>query len=556
MSEVTDQLVWDEAISNDINAKIFSDRDTAWVQDNNAGSYSGGQIVIDASTLSNQDRMQSWREAYLEIPIVLSLSSPGAAATGFGNAALPCAMAMKSGFWQLIHSIDVQVNGQSTVQLTPYTNAWVGFRMASTLSDNDALKLGPSLGFAKDSPLSFRWSPFATPSVDGVGVCNNRGFANVAPLNVATAVQEISNTGLLARQRDTAFDPSQAPFNVFTNATNAGTVGKSYYLSQGGDAGFKAIFVVATIRLKDMCPFFDAMPLVKGANVRLTINTNVGTVPIITSAGPLLTSAVSGINVQGGTFPAMLSSAFTSNGSAALPSVAATYQYNVSIARVQNSQLASNGLTHPSLQAARLYIPMYQLNPEFLSQYLTLGTKRTVKYTDVMQFSVNNIAPGGQINALISNGVVNPRRLIVLPYLAAATASSIPPPLSPFDSAPATTTPCVALTNTNVQIGGLNIYNQNQSYDFETFMNELSTQGLNGQMTTGLTSGLINEVDFSSSYRFYVYNISRRMNSEDGLPKSVQFLGTNASQVALDLFCFVEYERSITIDTITGQISQ
>jgi len=134
MSEVTDQLVWDEAISNDMNAKIFSDRDVAWVQDNNAGSYSGGQIVIDAFTLSNQDRMQSWREAYLKIPIVLSLNSPGAAATGFEAAALPCAMAMKAGFWQLINSIDVQVNGVSTVQMTPHTNAWVSFRMATSYS--------------------------------------------------------------------------------------------------------------------------------------------------------------------------------------------------------------------------------------------------------------------------------------------------------------------------------------------------------------------------------------------------------------------------------------
>lgn len=96
----------------------------------------------------------------------------------------------------------------------------------------------------------------------------------------------------------------------------------------------------------------------------------------------------------------------------------------------------------------------------------------------------------------------------------------------------------------------------NEQYDYEQFLNELSDTGLNGGKTTGLGSGLLTELDFQSSYRFYVCNLGRRLPNEDGIPKAIQIMGTNASNLAIDLYCFIEYERSVSLDVVTGMIAE
>jgi hypothetical protein len=151
--------------------------------------------------------------------------------------------------------------------------------------------------------------------------------------------------------------------------------------------------------------------------------------------------------------------------------------------------------------------------------------------------------------------VVNPQRIIVIPYLANTFAAGAYSQLiSPFDSAPSTTCPHAVLTQLNVQVSGQNILNQNLQYDYETFIHEMSETGLNGGKTTGLSSGLIGQLDFQTLYRYYVVNIGRRLPNEDGQPKSIVLTGSNGSSVALDLFIYVEYGRSVAVDVVTGQV--
>jgi uncharacterized alkaline shock family protein YloU len=39
---------------------------------------------------------------------------------------------------------------------------------------------------------------------------------------------------------------------------------------------------------------------------------------------------------------------------------------------------------------------------------------------------------------------------------------------------------------------------------------------------------------------------------EESVPKSVNLLGTNTSQFAIDLYIFVEYGVEVSIDVLTG----
>ena len=95
----------------------------------------------------------------------------------------------------------------------------------------------------------------------------------------------------------------------------------------------------------------------------------------------------------------------------------------------------------------------------------------------------------------------------------------------------------------------------NVQYDFDLFMDELaSLNSINGGLTTGLTNGLVGLREFQNNYRYYVANLARRLPSEDPIPKSVVLTGRNAGGKAIDLICFIVFERKIVIDMLTGAI--
>jgi hypothetical protein len=289
--------------------------------------------------------------------------------------------------------------------------------------------------------------------------------------------------------------------------------------------------------------------------LKITINTNTASVTVTGAATPTITTAAANISILGGTCPFIIASSATNQGMNGVCTAAAgNYIANLSIAKCTNASLKAGAasLTHPTLQACRLYVPLYEFTPSMASQFLSLGTKKSVRYSDIYQFTVSNVAAGGTFNQLISNGITNPKRLLIVPFMASTVDFS--PFTSPFDTAPATTTPMVSLTQLNVQCSGINVWSMNTQYDFEAFMHELSETGVNGGKTSGLCSGLLSELDFSTSYRYYLCNLSRRLPNEDGVPKSIQIMGTNASSIAVDLYVFVEYDRSIDIDVVTGQI--
>lgn len=545
---MADQLIFEDSIANDSTASPFKDKDYAYVLDQNGGSYNG-QILIDTSTLSNVDRFANYREAYLEIPLVMTLNNSSATAANFNGATAPYAMALKAGFWQLIHSISVDFNGRSVVQLTPYTNMWVGFRAVTELSMNDVQKFGSSIGYSKDSSTSFSYS--AAASADGIRLCNNRAYP--ALQSITTSTGEASNTGMLQRQLTTSTDPTVAPWSSFMNTASHATVGKPHYVNTAAE--YKAWYVIAKIRLRDVCDWFDELPLIKGASMKITINTNTASVTVTGAATPTITTNSANISILGGTCPFMVASSAANQGMNPIATAAAgNYIANISIGKCTNASLKAGAvsLTHPTLQACRLYVPLYEFTPSMASQFLALGTKKKVVYTDVYQYTVSNIAAGGTFNQLISNGIVNPKRLLIIPFMASTVDFS--PFTSPFDTAPATTTPMVALTQLNIQLSGINVWSMNTQYDFESFMHELAETGVNGGKTPGLCSGLLSELDFATSYRYYLCNLGRRLPNEDGVPKSVQIMGTNASSIALDLYVFVEYERALNIDVVTGQI--
>ena len=273
----------------------------------------------------------------------------------------------------------------------------------------------------------------------------------------------------------------------------------------------------------------------------------------------------------------------TSAASTTAGSVSAFWTANVSVgATVLNQSLITAGAQPSQLsKSVYLYIPSYTFNPVFEQSYLSSPIKQ-IKYTDIYQYQVINVGGGGngQFNNLITNGIANIKSVLILPFYSATNGpnntslpAGVPVYQSPFDVAgtgptsplclltnfnvvPAgwcCTSPMVAFTNFNVQISGQNAIYNVERYQFEHFNNQLYGQNaVNGGLTDGITSSLIDRLGFDTSYGYYYVNVERMLPVEQSVPKSVQILGTNMSSRAIDLYVFIEYGNDISIDALTG----
>jgi hypothetical protein len=200
-----------------------------------------------------------------------------------------------------------------------------------------------------------------------------------------------------------------------------------------------------------------------------------------------------------------------------------------------------------------LYAPVYTFNPLAQQRYLQLAPTKKVVYRDIFQYQVA-VEAGGSFNALVSNGIPNIKSVLVVPVIPGTANGTLgySSLMSPFATTGATPDP-ISLTNFNIMISGVNLFLNNQLYDFDAFRQELmSSNQLNGNLTTGLTSGLISEEMFSRGYRYYYGNASRILPAEAGVSRSVQIVGQNASLLPCSLLVFVEFEKSMTIDIATG----
>lgn len=563
-----DQLLFEQSTENQVTAEPFISRQVVYVIDQNNGNYSG-QIQLDTSSLSNSGKYASYSEAYLQVPLVITLQGQTVAGDPF-QADAPFAVGLKNGFHQLIHSVSVEYNNTNVIQLTPYSNFDVQYRLMTSLSDEDIKKVGPTIGFYPDSSTTYDRVQGGALGADvrsGTGILNNRNF-DAGDKGVTTWADHQAtkpNEGFLARQQTTSFQ-FEAPSSDFITAQSGGSVGKDFYERIDDNHYW---YVMATIRLKDLHDFFDKMPLVKGAYLRFIINVNTcqHTLSFTKANGPPATCNMSQSNATitaNGSSPLLVASGGADQGfepiiTQILTAAAGTYTCNV---RLDIGKSPVGDRAHPAWGAqTRLYVPLYQMNPVNEEQYLSLNRTKKIVYRDIYQYRTD-VEAGQTFNALLTNGIPNPKTVILIPFIRSsanflsAAGNTIPtdPFLSPFTTEPGTTSPLIAFKDFNIQVAGVNMFVQNELYDFEQFQNELAPQNaINGGLVDGLTSGLISKTDFQHMYRYYVCDVSRRLPAEDSVPKSVQIIGKNESRLPISIFTFIEYERSCTVDLATGQ---
>jgi len=380
------------------------------------------------------------------------------------------------------------------------------------------------------------------------------------------------NYGMVKRQSWYNYNPSNSNFCNGQNFVNDGNSNNNIYRSQlspQSKTGSLVWTVYAKLRLKDLADFFEKMPLLKGSTIRFYINTNqaITSFTMVSAqadavSGDLINNAVldiTSVNVIGGlTNPLMLASAGLGQGLSTLE----TGTYNLSVSIFKNNFTQQTSGAKSNLNSCRLYAPVYTMNPLAESKYLSLAPTKKVMYKDIFQYQFNGIDTGS-FNFLVTNGIANICSVLVFPLISKANTytsqSGVVKFSTPFGS---TLSPCcpspampdpISITNFNILISGVNLFLNNEYYDFEAFLEQLAQSNqLNGGLTTGLASGLINEDMFSSGYRYYYGDASRILPSERGVSRSVQIVGNNNSLLQCDLMVFVEFMREITIDIATG----
>lgn len=557
---MSDQVVYDMSQSSEQAPSIFLRKDWISIMDNNNTSYSSNTLTLDTSALSNSNKYISWREGYLSVPLLLTVTSGSQWTLGTAGTSADYGFGLKNNYASVIHSVSVDLQGSTIIQQTAWINLWNNFRLMTTLSWQDVATIGPSIGFYPDSAAAFEAS--LAVGLCGVGVCNNNNFQLAPVVSGTYNAQESFNRGLYERQRAINLNLS-APmgvggaqtFTTLISDTNMRNIYKSYIQTNlGGVAGTNnfQIVIMANIMLKHLHPFFDKMVLSKGVFMKITLILNNATTRFTAVATTSL--GVPTVNVpSGGINPIMVSSMNTSNGNRALE--AGTYSVSLSVGGSVLGGVNSLTVGGNLAKSVMLQVPSVVFNPVYESAYLSSPVK-SIEYSDVYSYQVLNIASGATINNLITNGISGIKSVLVLPFFNSAynATLALSPLLSPYDCAGGgTTSPLAHLYNFNVQISGQNAIYNNQRYTYEAFLQQLNGQNaINGNLVDGLGSGLISQLDFENKYCYYYVNVDRQLPIERSVPKSVVLQGINASAYAVDYYIFVEYSQSLSLNVLLG----
>ena len=588
-----DTLVYDMSSMTEGTPQIFVKKDWLNILDNQNGSYSGNQSVIDTSQLANSNKYMNYREAYLAVPMVLTASNAAAAdavplvAPAVAATAADMTFGLKNWFGSIIHSFTLDYNGTTIIQQTPYVGLFNTFRLMTTLSQQDVITNGATMGFYPDDALSWGFVPgtggLATgAALSGCGTFNNINYIAPVVVNAQFYSGQFGNIGFLKRQQMIAYDPDATTAGgLAAYATDTREIFSATLTSTACDAQYKSYInrkqavatlgliqysIMAIIHLKHIHSFFQNVPLLKGVFMKMTLNLNQTSVTVSTNATATDTWNAATVAVSsplGGVSPIMIASQAASiggttgiSGGAAALNLATTGKVmTVSIAVGKKPLISSQSTYETNFPSSiQLYVPAYTFNPVYETAYLSSPVKKIV-YTDIYQYQTGDIAATtGQVNQLITNGIANIKSVLVLPFYSQTANAGLIPFQSPFDCAGGgTTSPLCLLTNFNVVVAGQNMIYNTQRYSYEQFLHQLQgANAINADLTDGLTSSLIDKTSFESKYCYYYVNCSRMLPVEESVPKSVQIIGQNSCAKIINLYCFIEYGVEVSIDVLSG----
>jgi hypothetical protein len=478
--------------------------------------------------------------------------------TGLQGKANDFTLGYKSGYYNIISSMQVDYDGKTVQQLTPNLNYYVNFKMNTSMSMSTVETLGSTLGIYPDTPDSWVYNNGGA-NVRGNGVVNS----NIIDANLygpdAPYTGSSHNAGAQKRRLSTSFrtDTKGAPIKNLANNT------QELLTYTTGTNAYQAYYTTMIIRLRDVSDFFAQMPLTKGFYARLTINLNLGSFLINSpnNANHNMHLYGSSINFPNGTCPLMIrENTVAQFEPTVLEIVGGIYCRQVTASLGTRNQSTLNVPAH-TLNSCRIYAPNIDLQPARALSYIQENRSKYIEWDDIYAAQVTGVGANSSFNYNITNSLPGIKAMVIIPFISGTvngidntnTNSAFSPCRSPFTTEPSTTSPLLSLTNFNVQLAGENVLANNINYAFEEFIEQLApANSLNGGQSLGLTSGLIDQYAFQNVYRYYYVDLSRRSKDDVG-NKGITIVGQNNNLLAIDLFCFVIHKKSASLDVETGK---
>ncbi len=568
----SDLVVYNQSIEEKPVSSVMTDKKWLNVLDQNNGSYSSGQSTLETTSLSTADRFMNYREAYLAVPVLLTVgNNTNANNAGMANATNKSKLVgLKNSYTTLIHSMSCDLNGTNIIQSTPFSEFYNAFNLMTCLSFDDIKSQGSSIGFYPDDALSAISSTADAPEGTAGSTVNNQDLITPGSESIAV-LGHIGNKGFSERLKYINYDATgkingaaaEVAQSAFLTTANANTLYKSqvFTLVAGGGAASPVVQVqvMAIIKLRHLHNFFNNIPLAKGLQFRFIINFNQATSTLTNDSTNI--TAESLVKSQfGGTNPMMIASAKANNGGAGTIAAAGAIRADLSIGKtcLDSALVAYAGTASSNLpQSVSLYVPSYVMNSSLEASYVSANSSKRISYSDIYQFKITNVSAGETFNQLITSGIRGVRSVVLMPFFpTASNGGDVAEHQSVQSDAGGGTTALLAqLTDFQVQVGGVNQIQTNGRYEWEIFNNYVyGANSVNGGLTDGLSSSLVGQSDWARKYLYYYIDCNRGTDLERDTPKSVQIQGRNLSAKAVDYYIFVEFENNFSIDVGTGAI--
>jgi hypothetical protein len=213
--------------------------------------------------------------------------------------------------------------------------------------------------------------------------------------------------------------------------------------------------------------------------------------------------------------------------------------------------------------ACRIHLPTISFTSDYLKD-IANAPQYSLKYNDYYVDTDLSKKQGETVSRLFNTQLTRPRTLYIIPFLAQSTVvGNIYPSclISPLSSAPITCTPC-RLKNFNIQIGGQNIFNEPQQFNYQFYNNNVMSiiADINGNSPKGsLFSGQISKSQWENGYNVFMVNLEKCSDIiSDSLMKAFQLTytieGFNTT-VLYDMYYIISYQNEVNLDRLTGKIT-
>lgn len=549
MSSNADKEIFQSSVEPFDNVVLFKDKKWTYITDNssNGGSFSGAQLQFDLGTLSSQANWVSLKEAVIQFPIKQTITNTGTGSQTPSQLGIQSAC-LKNGFFQFVDSCQLVIDGNTVQTSQIYKNVETQFKILKSWSKDTEQKYGASLGWGLD-----RNETFTDTSV----TLGNLALGTVAPsgqgVNNTNVTPTMPNLGVKDRLNNQNIDATSG-FQVSTLGNNAFAIGLPQVditggaIAQGQDCFCQ--FVLATVRLRDICPFVEEMPLTRNLRGFLYINYNAFTSSIVSNVSGVITNISHNV-VQGRTNPGMLRLEDNTDSQSFYPSktVAASWTLRTEINGIKSNNCPD---ANPTINYARMSVPYYHSNPA-IDQ--VLSQKKTFRYLEY-QVSEFDLDANASKTITLTPGISGAHSVLLVPFYTNINGTSVIPWTSCFDSAPATTSPMAKLKDLQVMVGNVPIFANPVTFTADMFLQEIAQSGLEGGEVNELSSGLLSQKLVNEWYCYNYVNIARRQDTDDGCSRSVMIQCGNATTNPLRVLAFVYYQKEVTMDTNTSQVYQ